>query len=143
MTGLSTTSIQRVLVLETLKPSIRKRDDVSSYAKAFIARAPDHVQDVLAERVAEGAITSKALGHDVMPAITEATEDRLFSESDKRKLVEKIVRETTTERSARAIVRQERGIKKLQHEGFDVEIASNQTLKEMLDLSQKYHDKLR
>src|SRR6266567_8722341 len=31
MTGLSSTTIQRVLVLETLKPSIRKRDDVSSY----------------------------------------------------------------------------------------------------------------
>lgn len=143
MTGLSTTTIQRVLVLETLKPSIRKRSDVSSYAKAFIARAPDHAQDVLAERVAEGAISSKQLGHDVMPAITEATEEELFSESDKRNVVQKIVREASAERPARAIVRQERGMKKLQREGIDVQIASNQTLKEMLDLSQKYHDKLK
>lgn len=142
MTGLSTTSIQRVLVLETLKPSIRKRMDVSTYAKAFIARAPDHVQDVLAERVAEGAVTSKILGHDVMPAITEAIEEESFSESDKRKVVEKIVREASVERSARAIVRQERGLKKLQREGIDVQIASNQTLNEMVDLSQKYLDKL-
>jgi len=142
MTGLSTTSIQRVLVLETLKTSIRKRADVRSYAKAFIARAPDHVQDVLAERVAQGVISSKQLGHDVMPAITEATEEKLFSESDRRKVVEKIAREASAERPARAIVRQERGMRKLQREGIDVQIASNQTLKEMVDLSQKYHDKL-
>src|SRR5436309_6870420 len=142
MTGLSTTSIQRVLVLETLKTSIRKRADVSSYAKAFIARAPTHVQDVLAERVAQGVISSKQLGHDVMPAITEATEEKLFSESDRRKVVEKIAREASAERPARAIVRQERGMRKLQREGIDVQIASNQTLKEMVDLSQKYHDKL-
>ena len=33
-------------------------------------------------------------------------------------------------------------MRKLQREGIDVQIASNQTLKEMVDLSQKYHDKL-
>jgi hypothetical protein len=89
MTGLSTTSIQRVLVLETLKPSIRKRDDLSSYAKAFVARAPDHVQDALAQRVAAGSITSKMLGHDVMPAITEVDEEDLFTQEDRRKVVER------------------------------------------------------
>lgn len=143
MTGLSTTSVQRVLVLETLKPSIRKRGDVSAYAKAFIARAPEHAQDVLAERVAQGAISSKQLGHDVMPAITEAIEEKIFTERDKRDVVEKIVREASSERPARAIVRQERGMKKLRREGIDVQVASNQTLKEMLEMSQKYHDKLK
>lgn len=143
MTGLSTTSIQRVLVLETLKTAIRKRADLTPYAKAFIARAPDHVQDVLADRVAEGAISSKQLGHDVMPAITEAIDEEIFSESDKRTIVKKIAQEASAERPARAIVRQERGKKKLQREGIDVEIASNQTLKEMLDLSQKYFERLR
>lgn len=143
MTGLSTTSVQRVLVLETLKPSIRKRADVGAYAKSFIARAPEHAQDILAERVAQGAITSKQLGHDVMPAITEATEEEIFSEQDKRDVVEKIVRESSSERPARAIVRQERGRKKLTRDGIDVQIASNQTLNEILDLSKRYHDKLR
>lgn len=142
MTGLSTTSIQRVLALEDLKPSIRRRDDVSTYAKAFIARAPDHVQDLLAERIAEGSITSKILGHDVMPAITEATEETSFSESEKRKVVERIVREASADRSARAIIRQERGMKKLEREGIDVQISSNQTLAEMIDLSKKYLHKL-
>ncbi len=142
VTGLSTTTIQRILVLKTLKPAIRKRDDITSYAKAFIARAPEHVQDLLADRVAEGAITSKLLGHDVMPAISEAIEEELFSDNEKREVVRKIVRETNAERPARAIVRQERGKKKLQREGIDVQIVSSQVLKEMLDLSQKYHDKL-
>jgi ParB family chromosome partitioning protein len=142
MTGLSTTSIQRVLALEDLKPSIRKRDDVSTYAKAFIARAPDHVQDLLAERVAEGTITSKMLGHDVMPAISETIEERTFSESEKRKVVEKIVRGASVDRPARAIVRQERGLKKLEREGIDVQAVSNQTLSEMIDLSEKYLHKL-
>lgn len=142
MTGLSTTSIQRVLALETLKTSIRKRTDLSTYEKAFIARAPDHVQDVLAERVSEGAITSRTLSADVLPAINETIEEKAFSESDKRKVVEKIVRETSVDRSARAIVRQERGLKKLQREGIDVQVASNQTLSEMVELSQKYLHKL-
>jgi hypothetical protein len=78
-----------------------------------------------------------------MPAITEAMEENLFEGDEKRHVVEKIVRETSTSRPARGIVRQERGMKKLQREGIDVQIASNQVLKEMLDLSQKYHDKLR
>ncbi len=141
-TGLSTTTIQRVLVLETLKPTIRKRADVSPYAKAFIARAPDHVQDVLAERVAGGAVGSKQLGHDVMPAITEALEEEIFSDEEKKEVIRKIAREATAERPARGIVRQERGRKKLQREGADVQIASNQALKELLDLSQRYHDRL-
>jgi ParB family transcriptional regulator, chromosome partitioning protein len=142
MTGLSSTTIQRVLVLETLKPSIRKRDDVSSYAKAFIARAPAHVQDVLAERVAAGAITSKQLGHEVMPAISEATEEKLFSEGDRKNVIQRIAREASTERPARSIVWQERGRKQLQRDGIDVQVASKQILKEMLDLSQRYQDKL-
>jgi ParB family chromosome partitioning protein len=142
MTGLSTTTIDRVLVLETLKPSIRKRPDVTRYAKAFIARAPDHIQDDLAERVAAGVITSKQLGHDVMPAITETLEEEVFSEAEKKQVIRKIASEASAERPARAIVRQERGKKKLQREGADVEIASNQALKELLDLSQRYHDKL-
>lgn len=143
MTGLSTTTIQRVLVLETLVPSIRKREDVSSYAKAFIARAPDHVQDVLAQRVAEGSVTSKMLGHDVMPAITEVTEEELFTEGEKKKVVERIVRDASVDRPAKTIVRQERGMKKLKRDGIDVEIASKHTLNEMLDLSNKYRDRLR
>jgi ParB family chromosome partitioning protein len=143
MTGLSTTSIQRVLVLETLKPSIRKRDDLSSYAKAFVARAPDHVQDTLAQRVAEGSITSKMLGHDVMPAITEVDEEDLFTQEDRRKVVERIVREASVDRPARTIVRQERGMKKLKRDGIDVQVATNQALNEMVDLSSRYRDKLR
>lgn len=143
VTGLSTTSIQRVLVLETLKSSIRKRSDVSSYAKSFIARAPDHVQDDLAQRVAEGAITSKQLGHDVMPAITEVAEEELFTEGEKKEVVRKIVREASVDRPAKAIVRQERGLKKLKRDGIDVQIASNQTVNELLDLSKRYYDKLR
>lgn len=142
MTGLSTTSIQRVLVLDTLKAPIRKRSDVTTYAKAFIARAPEYVQDALADRVASQAIGSMQLGHDVMPAISEALEEKLFSETEKREVVKKIVTETTRERPGRAIVRQERGKKKLQREGADVQITSSQALKELLDLSQKYYDKL-
>src|SRR6266498_1269718 len=141
MTGLSSTTIQRVLVLETLKPSIRKRDDVSSYAKAFIARAPAHIQDDLAERVAAGAISSKQLGHEVMPAITEAIEDELFSETEKKHVIQRIARESSTDRPARSIVWQERGRKQLQRDGIDVQVASKQILKEMLDLSQRYQDK--
>jgi len=142
MTGLSTTTIQRVLVLETLKSSIRKRPDVSAYAKAFIARAPDHVQDLLAERVASGVIGAKQLGHDVMPAITEALEEKLFSTDEKKEVIRKIVGETTTDRPGRDIVRQERGKKKLQRDGVDVQITSVQSLKELLDFTQRYHDKL-
>ncbi len=143
MTGLSTTSIQRVLSLEKLKPSIRKRDDLTAYSKSFIARAPDYVQDKLAERIADGGIPSSKLGHEVMPAITEATEEELFSEQEKRAVIEKIVRESSENRPARAIVRQERGMKKLKRDGIDVQIASNQTVNELLDLSKRYHDKLR
>jgi ParB family chromosome partitioning protein len=142
MTGLSTTTIDRVLVLEDLKPSIRKRADVSGYAKAFIARAPHYVQDDLAERVAAGAIGSKDLGHEVMPAISETLEEEEFSEDEKKEVVRKIAREASKERPARAIVRQERGKKKLQRAGADVQIASNQALKELLDQSQRYYDKL-
>jgi len=84
------------------------------------------VQDVLAERVGEGAITAKQLGHDVMPAITEAIEEESFSESEKRDVVKKIVREASSEPSWRAIVRQERGMKKLRRDGVDLQIWSNQ-----------------
>jgi ParB family transcriptional regulator, chromosome partitioning protein len=142
MTGLSTTSIQRVLVLDTLKPAIRKREDLSAYAKAFIARAPEPVQNLLADRIAKEEIGTKQLGHDVMPAIAEALEEEAFDEQEKRRVVEKIVREASIDRPGRAIVRQERGKKKLQSLGVDVEIASNQSLKELLDLSQKYRDNL-
>jgi len=142
MTGLSSTTIQRVLVLETLKPGIRKREDVTAYAKAFIARAPDHVQDVLADRVAAGAITSKMLGHDVLPAIAEAIEDELFSDNEKKSVVQRIVREAATNKPARSIVWQERGKKKLEKEGKNLQIASKQVLAEMVDLSQAYQDKL-
>ena len=143
MTGLSTTSIQRVLVLETLKQSIRKRGDLSPYVKSFIARAPEYVQDELAQRIAEGGIDSKRLGHEVMPAITEATEEVLFSDEEKKDVVRKIVRESSADRPAKAIVRQERGMKKLKRDGIDVQIASNQTVSELLELSKRYHDKLR
>jgi ParB family transcriptional regulator, chromosome partitioning protein len=142
MTGLSTTSIQRVLVLDTLNPSIRKREDLSPYAKSFIARAPESVQHLLAQRVANESIGTKQLGHDVMPAISEVLEEKIFSPQEKQQVIERIVRETTIDHEARAIVRQERGKKKLQNMGADVQIASVQGLTDILDASQKYRDKL-
>jgi len=142
MTGLSTTSIQRVLVLDTLKPAIRKREDLSAYAKAFIARAPEAVQNILANRIASEEIGTKQLGHDVMPAITEALEEEAFDEQEKRKVVEKIVRESSKDRPARSIVRQERGIKKLKSAGIETKIASNQALQEFIDFSDRYLDRL-
>jgi ParB family chromosome partitioning protein len=142
MTGLSTTTVGRILVLETLQPSIRKRDDVTQYAKAFIARAPEHVQQLLAERVAEGAITSKQIGHDVMPAIAEAEQEKIFSDEDKKRVIQKIVAGTDKDRPARAILHQERGKKRLEIEGMQVIAASKQNLREVVDLSRIYHEKL-
>lgn len=142
VTGLSTTTIGRILVLETLEPSIRKRNDVTPYAKSFIARAPKHVQELLANRVAEGAITSKQIGHDVMPAIADAEQDRLFTDEDKKRVIRKIVADTDKDRPARAILYQERGKKKLEVGGMRVLRASQQDLREIEELSRIYHDKL-
>jgi len=142
MTGLSTTTIQRILVLETLEPAIRKREDVTPYAKSFIARAPKHVQELLAERVAEGAITSKQIGHDVMPAISDVEGDKLFSPEEKKAVIQKIVSGTDKDRPARAILHQERGKKKLEMEGQHVIAASRQNLRELTELSRLYHEKL-
>jgi ParB/RepB/Spo0J family partition protein len=142
MTGLSTTTVGRILVLESLEPSIRKRSDVTDYAKSFIARAPKHVQGLLADRVAEGAITSKQIGHDVMPALTEVEEEKLFSEEDKKRVVRKIVAETNKDRPARAIFHQERGKKKLEVEGMQVIAASKQNLKEVIEIMRVCHEKL-
>ena len=142
MTGLSTTSIQRVLVLDTLKPSIRERDDISPYNKSFIAKAPEEVQDVLAKRVAEGTISSTAIGHDVMPAIRETKEEKSFSQHEKMEVIERIAREATKDRPARNILWQEKGKKKLQDSDLDVELSSKQALQDMLDSSQRFYDKL-
>jgi ParB family transcriptional regulator, chromosome partitioning protein len=142
MTGLSTTSIQRVLVLETLKPSIRQREDLSPYAKSFIARAPEEVQNVLANRIANEEIGTKQLGHDIMPAIAEALDEDTFTKQEKKFLIEKIVREASSDRPGRAIVRQERGKKKLHQAGIDVQITSNQALEEFVNSSERYRDKL-
>jgi len=142
MIGLSTTTIQRVLVLDTLKPNIRKREDISAYAKAFIARAPEEVQNLLAERVASEEIGAKSLGHEVMPAIAETLEDDIFTLQEKRKVIEKIVRESSKDRPARSIVRQERGIKKLKSAGIETKISSNQALQEFIDFSDRYLDRL-
>jgi ParB family chromosome partitioning protein len=142
MTGLSTTTVGRILVLESLEPSIRRRSDVTDYAKSFIARAPKHVQGLLADRVAEGAITSKQIGHDVMPAITEVEEEELFSDEDKKRVVRKIVAETNKDRPARAIFHQERGKKKLEVEGSKIIAASKHNLDEVVELLRITHDKL-
>lgn len=142
MTGLSTTTIQRVLVLESLKPSIRERSDISQYVKSFIAAAPEDVQDVLSERVAEGAITSKAMGHDVMPAINKAKEDGALSQEERNLVIQKIARETTKDRPAQTILWQEKGKKKLEERGIDVEISSLQDLQALLNSSQWYYDKI-
>ncbi len=142
MTGLSTTTIQRVLVLESLKPSIRERSDISQYVKSFIAAAPEDVQDVLSERVAEGAITSKAMGHDVMPAINKAKEDGALSQEERILVIQKIARETTKDRPAQTILWQERGKKKLERSGLDAKLTSSQALKDLLDSSHRFHDKL-
>lgn len=142
MTGLSTTTIQRILVLDTLEPDIRKRDDVTPYAKSFIARAPKHVQGLLAQRVADGTIGSKQLGHDVMPAISEAESEKLFSPDEKKAVVQRIVANADKDRPARAVLHQERGKKKLEAEGLQVIAASKQNLREMAELSRAYHDKL-
>jgi len=142
MTGLSATTIQRILVLEALEPTIRRRDDVTPYAKSFIARAPKHVQELLAERVAEGTITSKQIGHDVMPAISDTQEDKLFSPEEKKAVIQKIVANTDKDRPARAILHQERGKKKLEMDGRQVIAASRQNLREVTELSRIYHEKL-
>ena len=142
MTGLSTTSIQRILVLETLQPSIRERDDISRYEKSFIARAPKEVQGTLAERISERTISSQAIGHEVMPAINEVLKDGLFSEEEKQEVIKRIAQEATKERPARSIVWQEKGKKKLQEAGVDVEISSHQVLKTLLNASERYHEKL-
>ena len=142
MTGLSTTSIQRILVLETLQPSIRERDDISRYEKSFIARAPEEVQGTLAERISERTISSQAIGHEVMPAINEVLKDELFSEEEKKIVIKRIAQEATKERPARSIVWQEKGKKKLQEIGVDVEISSNQALRDLLNANEKYCEKL-
>jgi hypothetical protein len=142
MTGLSTTTIGRILVLETLEPSIRKRSDVTPYAKSFIARAPKHVQGLLADRVAEGMITSKQIGHDVMPAISDVEQEKIFSDEEKKRVIQKIVANTDKDRPARAIFHQERGKKKLEMEGMQVITASKQNLREASELLHLCHDKL-
>jgi len=142
MTGLSTTKIDRVLVLETLAKEIRKRPDITLYEKAFIAKAPDEVQEVLAERVAKGEISGRHLGHDIMPALSQTLREEIFSPEQKSEVVQKIARETTSERPAKAILYQERGKAKLRREGIDVELDSTVALKELLDFSQRYHDRL-
>ena len=142
MTGLSTTTVGRILVLESLEPSIRRRKDVTDYAKSFIARAPKHVQGLLADRVAEGAITSKQIGHDVMPAITEVEDEKIFSDDDKKRVVRRIVAESNKDRPARAIFHQERGKKKLEIEGSRITAASKQDLRQLADMSRGYYEKL-
>ena len=142
MTGISTTTIQRILVLESLKPSIRERSDISAYGKSFIARAPEYVQDILAERVAQGAITSKTIGHDVMPAINKVRDDGSFSQEEKNGVIQKIAREAATDRPARTIFWQERGKKKMEGSGLDAKLASSHALKDLLDSSYGFHDKL-
>ena len=142
MTGLTPTVIQRILVLETLKPSIRERSDITRYEKSFIARAPDDVQDVLAERVAERAITSKTIGHDVMPAINKAQREESFSPEEKKNVVQRIAREATKDRPARSILWYEKGKKKVENSGLDTKLTSSQALNDLLDSSHKFHDKL-
>lgn len=112
MTGLSTTKIDRVLVLESLIDIIRKRADITLYEKAFIAKAPNEVQEILAERVARDEIGGKQLGHDIMPAINEILSEKHFSEKEKREVIRRIARETTRELPAKTILEQERLVAK-------------------------------
>ena len=142
MTGLSSTTIQRVLVLESLKPAIRGRSDITKYQKAFIARAPEYVHDVLAERSAEGVLTSAALGHDVMPTINKVKEEEFFSQEEKERVIVKIAEETTKDHSARTILWQAQADKKLERTGLDVEISSLQDLRALLESSQWYYQEI-
>ena len=142
VTGLSTTAVQRILVLETLQPHIRGRDDISQYGKSFIARAPEEIQGTLATRISEGNISSQSIGHEVMPAINEVLKEDLFSEEEKKTIIQRIAQESSKERPARSIVWQEKGKKKLQDSGIDVMLSSNQALKDFLDASEKYREKL-
>ena len=142
MTGLSTTTVERILVLETLKPDIRRRSDISPYAKSFIAKAPEHVQTLLASRVAQGEISSKDIGHEVMPAITKVSQEALFSEEEKKQVMQKIVRESSKDKPAKAIYFQERGKKKLEVEGRSIHSPSKRNLVDISETADRLRDQL-
>ncbi len=142
MTGLSTTKIDRILGLEDLRPSIRKRADLTDHAKEFLVKAPREVQETLAERVAREEIGTRLLSADIIPAINKALGEKVFPEETKRQVIRRIAKEATKERPAKSIFRQERGKIALRSSGAEAQMAATEILAELVRESETYYQRL-
>ncbi|MFQ5738094.1 MAG: ParB/RepB/Spo0J family partition protein [Acidobacteriota bacterium] len=142
ITGLSTTKINRILGLEDLEPSIRKRNDLAEHAKEFLAKAPPQVQKTLAERIAREKIGTRVLSADIMPAINKAMQEKVFTKETREQVIKKIAEQATDERPAKSIFRQERGKLALKSTGADAQLVATEILSELVRESEAYYESL-
>lgn len=142
ITGVPTTKIERILGLENLEPSIRKRTDLANHAKEFLGKAPRELQKTLADRVAREEIGTRVLSAEILPAINKASEEKVFSEDIRRKVIRRIAEEATDERPAKSIFHQERGKIALRSSGTEAQIAANEILAELVKQSEAYYERL-
>lgn len=132
-TGVNATTISSILALENLSADIRRRGDIDEYPKQLIARTPQSIQLILADRVSKGELGIRCLLADVLPTLNKVDKEEMFDENVKAHVAERIARETIfKEYPARAILAQEIGKIKMEKSGVKPKVVSLNTLQEYL-----------
>lgn len=142
-TGVNSTVVSSILALENLDNSIRSRTDIDEYPKQLIAKSPQYVQSLLAERVASGELGIRCLLADVLPTFNKIEKDTILNENEKKYVVERIAKETIFKKyPASSILAQELGKKKLELKGIKPKVVSINTLADFIKRSKNYLDTL-